>query len=45
MSASGVAYGEVNSLIDSTSSVKWNIDLDSGTGSSGISVSTGFLAG
>ncbi len=45
VSASGVAYGEVNSLIYSTSSVKWNIGLDLGTGSSGISVSTGFQAG
>ena len=45
VSASGVAYGEVNSLIYSTSSVKWNIGLDLGTGSSGISVSSGFQAG
>ncbi len=45
VSVSGAAYGEVNSLIDSTSSVKWNIGLDLGTGSSGISVSTGFQTG
>ena len=45
VSVSGVAYGEVNSLIDSTSSVKWNIGLDLGTGSSGISVSSRFQAG
>ncbi len=45
VSAQGDAYAGVNSIIYSTSSVKWNLGIDLGIGSSGISLSTGFQAG